>query len=188
VHLIFGDAYLKINSLIDQKRHFDTIIIDLPDPNHPDLDKLYSDQFYSRLKLLLNGGGALVVQSTSPYHAKKAFICIGKTLKAAGYRYVEQYHQNVPSFGEWGWSIATTYGEPASQRIEKVKKLPIEDEWVTADVLKAAFVFQKDYYRGASAIKVNKTGSNILYHYHTQAWKRDGEVMYVGSLSSKETK
>jgi spermidine synthase len=188
VHLIFGDAYLRINTLINQKRQFDTIIIDLPDPNHPDLDKLYSDQFYSRLKLLLNGGGALVVQSTSPYHAKKAFISIGKTLAAAGYPYVEQYHQNVPSFGEWGWSIATIYGEPASHRIEKIKKLPIDDEWVTADVLKAAFVFQKDFYRNSSSIKVNKTGSNILYHYHSEAWKRDGEAMFVGNLSSKETK
>jgi len=98
VHLIFGDAYLKINALIRKKALFDTIIVDLPDPNHPDLDKLYSDQFYSRLKLLLNGDGALVIQSTSPYHSKKAFLSIDKTVLAAGYPYVEQYHENVPSY------------------------------------------------------------------------------------------
>ena len=46
----------------------------------------------------------MAVQSTSPYHAKNTFISIGKTIRHSGFYRVEQYHTNVPSFGEWGWT------------------------------------------------------------------------------------
>ena len=43
VHITNSDAFLEVEKLVSQQKHFDTIIVDLPDPSHPDLNKLYSD-------------------------------------------------------------------------------------------------------------------------------------------------
>ena len=54
----------------------------------------------------LSERGAFVVQSTSPMFARKSFWCIEETIKQAGYR-TFPYHAYVPSFGEWGFVLAS---------------------------------------------------------------------------------
>lgn len=174
VKVINDDAFIAIDRLLAAKKSFDTIIIDLPDPSHPDLNKLYSVNFYYRLQYLLSGDGVIVVQSTSPFHAKSAFISIGKTLQKAGYK-TEQYHQNVPSFGEWGWTIASKSGQTPSQRLSTYHTLAVPTKWLTLPLLKAAFVFNKDFYIDKNKIKINYLGSNALYQYHQQAWEVETE-------------
>ena len=174
VKVINDDAFIAIDRLLAAKKSFDTIIIDLPDPSHPDLNKLYSVNFYYRLQYLLSGDGVIVVQSTSPFHAKSAFISIGKTLQKAGYK-TEQYHQNVPSFGEWGWTIASKNGQIPSQRLSTYNTLAVPTKWLTLPLLKAAFVFNKDFYIDKNKIKINYLGSNALYQYHQQAWEVETE-------------
>lgn len=174
VKVINDDAFIAIDRLLAAKKSFDTIIIDLPDPSHPDLNKLYSVNFYYRLQHLLSGDGVMVVQSTSPFHAKSAFISIGKTLQKAGYK-TEQYHQNVPSFGEWGWTIASKRGQIPSQRLSAYKALAVPTKWLTLPLLNGAFIFNKDFYINKDKIKVNYLGSNVLYQYHQQAWEVETE-------------
>jgi len=186
VEVIFGDAFIEIESLLASEQYFDSIIVDLPDPSHPDLNKLYSDYFYARLKQLLHPDGVMVVQSTSPYHARTAFISIGKTIKAAGFLHVEQFRQNVPSFGEWGWTIATRQGQPASVRINRQKELPVANSYVTQALLTGAFAMPADYYYEIEKIKVNFLGSGVLYDYHTQAWQKDIGVFSSHALGSEE--
>ena len=178
VNVISGDAFIEIDRLLDEGDIYDVIIVDLPDPSHPDLNKLYSDHFYSRLGFLLAGDGVMTVQSTSPYHAKKAFLSIGKTIRSAGFTSVEQYHQNVPSFGEWGWTIATKMGRSPSARLKALpSRLPVADEWVTKGLMLAAFEFSADFFSGLSDIEVNKLGSHRLYRYHHEAWSvREGVI------------
>jgi len=178
VKVTIGDAFIEINKLLAQEQRFDTIIVDLPDPSHPDLNKLYSDHFYGRLKHLLAGDGALVVQSTSPYHASKAFKSIGKTVKAAGFANVQQYHQNVPSFGEWGWTIAVMQGQSVQERLSNLDGLPVQDEWVTKGLMLAAFEFPASYYQALELVEVNKLGSHKVYQYHHQAWSKDQAVLH----------
>jgi len=174
VNIIFGDAFIEIGKLVSEKKTYDTIIVDLPDPSHPNLNKLYSDMFYSRLKEVLNGDGAIVVQSTSPYHAKRAFISVGKTLSSVGLN-TEQYHTNVSTFGDWGWSIATKYGGSAEQRIVMAENLPVDDPLISKRSILAAFVFMPNFYRNAEQVEVNKIGTNTIYQYHQEAWsKLDG--------------
>ncbi|KAF3977552.1 MAG: polyamine aminopropyltransferase [Methylococcales symbiont of Iophon sp. n. MRB-2018] len=173
VQTIFGDAFITIDQLISEQQLFDTIIIDLPDPNHPDLNKLYSARFYHKIYNVLAGDGALVVQSTSPYHAKDTFISIGKTIKYAGYRHVQQYHHNVPSFGEWGFSIATKQGASARQRLQNLTELPVEDDWITQNLMLAAFEFGKNFFQQADDIKVNRLGSMVAYQYHRSDWQKE---------------
>jgi spermidine synthase len=178
VKVIFGDAFIEVNQLLDNQEGFDTIIVDLPDPSHPDLNKLYSDYFYHRLLQLLHGDGAMVVQSTSPYHAKNAFISIGKTIKAAGFPFVEQYHQNVPSFGEWGWSIATKRGASAKTRLMRLEALPFDDWFITHGLMIGAFEFPAYYWLGSEKIEINQIGTNRAYQYHYQAWNQDEEALF----------
>jgi len=173
VELRFGDAFLTVDELLAEDERYDTIIIDLPDPNHPDLNKLYSARFYARLFQLLAGDGALVTQSTSPYHAPEAFISIGKTLRYAGFPHVDQYHANVPSFGEWGWSIATRNGASALSRLRRLPRLPREDSWLTRDLLLGAFAFNRGFFDSSPAIQVNRVNSTILYDYYRLGWQRE---------------
>jgi len=178
VNVIIGDAFIEVEKLISAGQHYDTIIVDLPDPSHPDLNKLYSDYFYRRLKELLSGDGAIAIQSTSPYHAKKAFICIGKTLAAAGFK-TEQYHANVPTFGEWGWTLGTLRGQSASRRIDNVDNLPVHDAWLSKEQIQASFVFSPTFFRHNANIAVNRLGSHTVYHYHHQAWAEEDGVFFV---------
>jgi len=169
VQVMFNDAFNGVDTLIQQGRKYDAIIVDLPDPSHPDLNKLYSDLFYRKLAQLLSADGAIGIQSTSPYHATKAFISIGKTLALAGFK-VDQYHHNVPSFGEWGWSIGTLTGKDARSRLQTLQTLPVDDDWLTPGLIRAAFEFPKNFYSKNDQVQANTIGSLQLYHYHLQAW------------------
>ena len=180
VQVIIGDAFVEVEKLVSAKQHFDTIIVDLPDPSHPDINKVYSDFFYARLKELLNGDGAIGIQSTSPFHTQDTFISIGKTLRAAGFT-TEQYHTNVPTFGEWGWTIGTVMGSPASARITHAR-LPVSltpPTWISKEQMLAAFVFAPYYFNAADSIKTNKLGSHTLYQYHQRAWKQQDGVFFA---------
>jgi len=172
VETIFGDAWLSVDKLIQRGNRFDAVIVDLPDPSHPDLNKLYSTAFYAKLRSLLAGDGAMVVQSTSPYHAKRTFLSIGRTVAAAGFGKVDQYHANVPSFGEWGWTIAVPHGLAPRARIgEFTGEMP--ENWATLAMIKASFVFGRDYFAERGGIKINRPRSSTIYRYYMQDW---GEV------------
>lgn len=175
----FGDAFLKVDELIQQQRLYDAIIVDLPDPSHPDLNKLYSARFYAKLKTLLTGDGALVVQSTSPYHAKNTFLSIGKTVKYAGFMHVEQYHHNVPSFGEWGWTIATKNGVSAKARLSQKDSLEVNDGWSTRGVLLAAFEFNRHFFDSLAGIKVNRINNQVAYQYHKADWEKQQGIYLI---------
>jgi spermidine synthase len=175
-NIIVGDAFLEVEKLLDQSKQFDTILIDLPDPNHPDLNKMYSDYFYNQVRQLLAPDGAMAVQSTSPYHAKKAFLSIAKTVKAAGFMYVEQYQQNIPSFGQWGWTIATKMGQSASGRISDKSNMPVASRWISKDYLLASFAFPNNYFEHVKDIEVNRLGSGQLYDYYRTAWQIESEL------------
>lgn len=177
VRIVNGDAYIEIDNLLQANQVFDAIVIDLPDPSHPDLNKLYSARFYSKLKHLLAGDGVIGIQSTSPYHAKNTFMSIGKTVKHAGYRFVQQYHHNIPSFGEWGWTIATKQGRSPKRRIESITTLPVNDGWMTKGKLLAAFEFSQNYYADLAQIKINRLGSGVIYQYHYKDWEQEQGII-----------
>ena len=172
----FGDAWLGVDTLITEGRRFDVIIVDLPDPNHPDLNKLYSTGFYNKLRNVLTGDGAMVVQSTSPYHAKRTFLSVGKTIEASGFSQVDQYHANVPSFGEWGWTIGVPHGASPKTRIKNFKgHLP--ESWATPEMIEASFVFGRNFFANKQPIKINWTRSNTIYQYHLQDWNSGRDVL-----------
>ncbi|MAI42469.1 MAG: polyamine aminopropyltransferase [Candidatus Azotimanducaceae bacterium] len=172
VEIVIGDAFTEVDNLRHQDTIFDAIIVDLPDPSHPDLDRLYSSYFYQRLHGLLSANGVLAVQSTSPYHAKKAFISIGRTISAAGFSHVEQYRQNIPSFGEWGWTVGSKQKISVRQRLQMMESLTPEHSWLTRDLAIAAFEFPKGFFQDED-VRINTLGTNQIYQYHSEAWKSE---------------
>ena len=172
VEVIFGDAFIEVDRLLARISFYDVILVDLPDPSHPDLNRLYSDHFYKRLNRLLASNGILAVQSTSPYHAKKAFISIGKTLSLSNFNHVEQYRQNIPSFGEWGWSIASKQVQSPRVKLQR-QEILVDHPWLTRDLIVASFEFPRDFFADANDIEANKLGTNRIYRYHTEAWQKE---------------
>ncbi|WP_394130455.1 polyamine aminopropyltransferase [Shewanella maritima] len=172
ISLIFDDAFNGVDKLIASDQRFDAIIIDLPDPSHPDLNKLYSDLFYRKISELLSADGVVSIQSTSPYHAPEAFKSIGLTLASAGFT-TSQYNHNVPSFGQWGWTAGTLSGANARDRLTALPELPVETDWITMGLINSSFEFPKHFYDDLDQIKINEIGSLQLYRYHLGAWSEE---------------
>ena len=184
VAVVQADAFIEVERLAAEGKRFDVVISDLPDPGHPDLNRLYSDYFYGRISQLLSPDGVLIVQSTSPFHAKAAFLSIGKTISHVGF-HTEQLHANVPSFGEWGWTIGTLRGKPASERIALAEPGPTPDGWLDRARISAAFVFPNDFHNELDAIRVNRLGSHVVYGYHQEALQEHRGVFFAGRSGSR---
>lgn len=151
--------------------YWDVILVDMPDPSTPELAKLYSQEFYTKVKHHLSLNGIMVVQATSPYLAKESFLCIGRTLEASGFN-VLPFHENIPSFGDWGWYLAW---DPAIQRNkiqDRIQTLsfPVDTRFLTPEVFRSQLVF------GKGQLDTLKKEINTLLHpilltiYNHESW------------------
>nr|WP_139125156.1 polyamine aminopropyltransferase [Bacillus solimangrovi] len=117
---------------------FDVILVDLPDPNNESLNKLYTVEFYSLLRNHLKPGGKIMIQSTSPVFATKVYWTIDRTVKETGL-YTENFHVDIPSFGNWGFIMASR------EEIDLNKfQLEVETKFLTEEMLLALTYFGKD--------------------------------------------
>ncbi len=139
---------------------YDVIIVDLPDPNNEALNKLYTNVFYRLCAQHLSDGGVINVQSTSPYYAKKAYWCIGKTMESEGLN-VLSYHLQVPAFGDWGFHLASK-GTPVKQH-----PLPADTRYLTEDNMYSLFCFGKDEIY--TDIEINHLTKPVLIQYYNDA-------------------
>ena len=102
----------------------------------------------------------MVVQSTSPYSAKDAFWCINKTIKLEGFN-VNPYHIQVPSFGEWGFNLATKN----NLNIDNLK-LKVATKCLSNEILPSLFAFAKDELADLDKIKENTLSHPKLIDYY----------------------
>lgn len=167
LHVINLDAAEFVKSVTGR---YDVVLMDFPDPNSPDLAKLYGRPFYDHLENVLNPGAVVVQQSGSCFQAREAYLCIGRTLKAAGFDVVP-YHENVPSFGEWGWWIAKSGQSAAKTRetLASLKELTIPTRYLTPELVATSLVFGKDQLISANQDFTSLTQPRV-YHYHLQGW------------------
>lgn len=159
----------------EQSRLFDVVIIDLPDPNSPELAKLYSLEFYQKVLRAMSPDGVVVVQATSPYHAKETFLCVMRTMAAAGLGVVP-YHVNVPSFGDWGWVIGSP-SLPTQGLYDRLVAIEfpaplasVLDE-LDENVLRASLVFNKGELNTHNTA-ISTVMDPIVYRYYEYyGWK-----------------
>jgi spermidine synthase len=159
LHLVTADAFPWVDSNTDS---FDFIVIDFPDPTNYSLGKLYTTAFYRAAARHLSTQGVMVVQSTSPMFARDSFWCIADTLKQAGLR-TYPYHVYVPSFGEWGFVIASfhEYLPPTS--------LPSGLRFLDVTGLPALFQFPPDM--APLPMPANQLNDQVLVRLYDQDWK-----------------
>lgn len=151
------DAYEYLER---SKEKYDLIIIDLPDPNSESLNKLYSNVFYRMCGNCLNEKGVMVVQSTSPYYATKAFWCINQTIASEGFN-VKAYHLQVPAFGDWGFNMASM------QELTEDVSFDVETRYLSEENVSALFKFGKDEI--AKDVDVNQLTKPVLMDYYNRA-------------------
>lgn len=143
---------------------FDAAIIDFPDPSSFALGKLYSVPFYGMLKKHIAANGLVVVQSTSPFFAPHAYWTIDATLREVGLK-TYPYHAYVPSFGEWGFVLASPqqdYVPPASYR------LPLR--FLNGATTREMFAFPPDMQKLEMA--PNRLNTQSLVHEFEQDWRQ----------------
>lgn len=143
----------------------DVIVVDLPDPDTVDLAKLYSVEFYGMAAGLLAPGGRMVVQSGSPYFVPLAFWTIQATIEDAGLATVP-YHVDVPTFGDWGFVLATFGGEPALRVPGDAPAL----RFLTDEVLAAAAVFPPDRLPDPAAVEASTLLDPVIVEAARSGW------------------
>lgn len=157
------DAYkfLEIST-----KKYDCIFIDLPDSNNISVNKLYTVQFYNLVKKNLSENGAVAVQSTSLFYAPRAFWCINRTMKDAGFR-VKPYHVSIGSFGDWGFQLASI----KSIDPEKIK-IKVKTKYLDKPELKNMFVIPEDGKSEKFCVASNTLIYPRLLKYYNDDWKK----------------
>jgi spermidine synthase len=161
VRLINADAALWIAA---DGESFDVVYVDFPDPSTFALGKLYSVPFYAFVKKHVAAHGLVVVQATSPYFAPHAYWSIDATLREAGFK-TFPYHTYVPSFGEWGFILAspeTEFTPPTDYQ------LPMR--YLNAAVTEEMFSFPPDMQR--IDVEANHLNNQALVRYFDEDWHR----------------
>ncbi len=153
------DAFKWLQKCVQK---YDCIIIDFPDPSNYSVGKLYTSKFYAEVRRVLKDDGVMVVQSTSPYVARKSYWCISHTLNDVGF-YTIPYHVNVPSFGEWGYVLAMT-----TPHWRMTNNFPAGLRFVDAASLKAMLSFPPDM--AEVPTEVNRLNNQVLVKYFEDEW------------------
>lgn len=156
---------------------FDIIIVDFPDPNNEELAKLYSRTFYRRLADRLASDGIFVQQATSPVHAKEAFLCIGRSMTSADLSVIP-YHDNVPSFGEWGWWIGghqerwapNKLPKSLKETLKKTTEITVPTRYLTPELIHASLYFGKNQLN-TTETAINTLVNHKIFTYYLQGWQ-----------------
>jgi len=161
VKVINADAAIWLQATTEM---FDAVIIDFPDPSSFALGKLYSVPFYGMVKKHVAANGLVVVQSTSPFFAPNAFWTIDATLREVGMK-TFPFHAYVPSFGEWGFIMASPqqeYKPPTSYR------LPMR--YLNEATTREMFAFPPDMPR--RDLPPNRLNTQSLVHEFEHDWRQ----------------
>ncbi len=99
--------------------------MDLPDPNDDILATFYSLEFYNDLYLLLNDDGLMATQATQADWAIGAdgYTVVAETLRNSQFPIVRMYTRYIPSFGNWGFAIASKGYDPLNMSEEDIEEV-----------------------------------------------------------------
>jgi spermidine synthase len=149
--------------LDDARLPYGAILVDMPDPRTPDLGKLYSVEFYRLAARQLGRGGVIAVQATSPYHAREAYWSIGESLQAAGLR-VTPFHTLVPTFGDWGYYLAS---DLAIRHDSYEPRVAVR--YLTEATWRRALTFEPDIDR--VPVLASTLDKQEILEYYARAWR-----------------
>ena len=158
LEVVNADAF---NWLDQHPGGYDVIVVDFPDPTNFAIGKLYTSSFYRLVDQHLNAGGYAVVQTTSPLIARKSYWTVATTLESVGL-HVTPYHAHVPSFGEWGFILASR------RPFRMPTALPPGLRFLDLAGLPALFDFPPDMARVPT--EVNRLSNQVLVQTFGDEW------------------
>ena len=139
------------------------VVVDFPDPTNFSIGKLFTNAFYALLDKHLSASGYAVIQTTSPLVARKSFWTVVGTIESVGLK-ATPYHAHVPSFGEWGFVIASRrpYRLPTA--------LPEGLRFLNLASLPLLFDFPQDMARVPTEVK--RLSNQVLVTTYEEEWGR----------------
>jgi spermidine synthase len=158
VRIVNADAFAWLEQ---NDETFDAIVVDFPDPTNFSIGKLYTRSFYELIERRLAASGYAVVQTTSPLIARKSFWTVATTIEAAGLA-ATPYHAHVPSFGEWGFIVASR------RPLRLATTLPPGLRFLSVAGLPALFDFPPDMARVPA--EVNRLSNQVLVSTFEEEW------------------
>ena len=161
LEIVNSDAFTWLD--MQREVFFDVIVIDFPDPTNFSIGKLYSTTFYRLVDQHLAAGGFAVVQTTSPLIARRSFWTVVATVEDVGLT-ATPYHAHVPSFGEWGFVIASR------RPVRTDAQPPAGLRYLTREGLPPLFQFPPDMARVAA--EPNRLSDQRLVHVFEEEWGR----------------
>ncbi|GAB4206963.1 MAG: polyamine aminopropyltransferase [Tibeticola sp.] len=160
LRIINADAFTWLQQTDER---YDVMVVDFPDPTNFAVGKLYTNTFYALLDQHLAAGGYAVVQTTSPLMARESFWTVVHTIESVGLT-ATPYHAHVPSFGEWGFVIASR------RRWRLPDALPLGLRFLTPTTLPTLFDFPPDMARVPTP--VNRLSNQVLVQTYEREWGR----------------
>ncbi len=158
LQIVNADAFAWLEANVGS---YDVIVVDFPDPTNFSIGKLYTSSFYRLIDQHLSASGYAVVQTTSPLIARQSFWTVATTVEAAGLTTMP-YHAHVPSFGEWGFIVASRrpYRLPTA--------LPDGLRFLSVADLPTLFNFPLDMARVPT--EVNRLSNQVLVQTFEAEW------------------
>jgi spermidine synthase len=157
-----ADAFIWVGQ---KHEPFDVVIIDFPDPSTYSVGKLYTTFFYRMLQHSLAPHSVISIQCTSPLVAQKSYWCIVSTMEAAGFA-VRPYHASVPTFGIWGFALASADIE--SLQLQGLADCDGSLRFLNDQMLQNMFEMPGDIHR--TETELNQLNNQILVRYYDQEW------------------
>ena len=166
VTVINQDAFVWIG---ESETVFDLAIIDFPDPGSFSVGKLYTTRFFQMLRSRLRENSVVTVQCTSPLVAPQSFWCIVGTLREVGFD-VRPYRASVPSFGVWGFALATIRPAETNSDGDFLPKVDLPDGLRFLDKQNLVGMFDMPADLAPVDAKLNRLNDQALVRYYEQEW------------------
>lgn len=171
VQVVNEDA---LKYLRNQNEYYDVILVDLPDPKTASLSMLYSVGFYRLAKKYLKPHGVLTTQSSSPLYSPLAFLCVKKSLEAAGFS-VLPYQNSIPTMGQWGWNLAVSEKFMTGERLKDIAAQldfkTVKTRFLNSGAMLALSHFGKNFFDRENEVKPNtEFDHKILGYYRKGDW------------------
>lgn len=141
---------------------FNVIIIDLPDPDTADIARLYTVEFYRKVARRLSVGGVMITQASSPWLERNAFWCIAGTLNSV-FESTQAIYSNIPSFGPWGYVMASNTAFQQQRRFPDTTRYLSEDNW--------KFTLQHPNDLPPKSLPINKLQTLPLMQFYAEGYQ-----------------
>jgi len=134
-HIPFDNEFAKMDTpsihtfLKENKKQYNAIIIDLPDPDNVSIAQFYSREFYKTIKEILKENGLMITNAGSSHSYEKVNLKIKNEIKGTGLE-IQEFETHIPTLGQRSWIIGG-YKIPDFNKIE----ISVSTKWINKEAI-----------------------------------------------------